>query len=139
MIRVLDHVHDRKIHSRSSLRLTNVVRRPSLRLTCVFVIVAIGRTQSCLQSKYSLAILIAIELRPSFCHDRTAKSLDALPRDGPQIVLDDRVKVLVCDHCHDQTSSSSPSRSQLDRATDCHVTLQQLTDRRATIEEKGSA
>ena len=86
-------------------------------------IVVIGRTRSCSRSTCSLAILIAIERLLLFCHDRTTKSLDASPRDEPQIVLDDQVKMLVCDHRHDRTSSSCPSWSRLDSATACHVAL----------------
>ena len=120
------------------IAINECVMRLSSQLTCSFVIaVAIGSTRLCLRSKYSLTILIAIELLPSFCRDRTAKSLDTSPRNGPKIVLDDQVKMLVCYHRRDRTSSSSPSRSRLDRATACRVALRQLTDRRATIEEKG--
>ena len=66
VIDILDHVRDRRIHSRSSSRSMNVGRRLSSQLTCSFaIVVAIGSTRSCSRSKYLLAILIAIELCPA--------------------------------------------------------------------------
>ena len=66
VIDVLDRVRDRRTRSRSPSRSTNVVVRLSSPLTRSFaIVVAIGSTRSCSRSKHSLAILIAIELRPA--------------------------------------------------------------------------
>ncbi len=67
VIDVLDRVRDRRTRSRSPSRSTNVVMRLSSQSTSsIASIVAIERTRSCSRSKYLLAILIAIELRPAW-------------------------------------------------------------------------